>query len=71
MVGCCTMVSTEDLIRHIELHLGVRNVGKYALQGDSRELYATITNAIRKGTLPHLRSVEALRQAAHLTLASV
>ncbi len=66
------MVSTEDLIRHLELHLGVRNVGKYTgHQGDSRELYATITNAIRKGTLPHLRAVEALRQAARLTLGSM
>ncbi len=66
------MATAEDLIRFIERQRGVRSVGTFARQdNDSRELYATITNAIRKGTLPHLRAVEALRQAAGLSLGSV
>jgi hypothetical protein len=66
------MATAEDLIRHIERQRGVRSIGSLARQGsESRELYATITNAIRKGTLPHLRAIEALRQAAGLSIGSV
>ncbi len=65
------MLSVDDLIHQIELQVGVRSIGRYARQGNARELYATITNAIRKGALPHLRSVDALRRMARLSLGSV
>jgi hypothetical protein len=61
------MVSTQDLIRHIELRLGDRNASKRARE----QVYATVTNAMRRGSLPHLISVEALRQIAGLTLGSM
>jgi hypothetical protein len=66
------MATAEDLIRYIERQQGVRSAGTLPRQGsNSRELYSTITNAIRKGTLPHLRAIEGLRQAAGLSLGSV
>jgi hypothetical protein len=70
LCGDSGIVTTDDLVRFMELNLGVRNIGKH-VRSSSGKLYASITSAIRKGTLPHLDVVEGLRRAARLSLGSV
>src|SRR5438876_249597 len=65
------MLSVEELLRYIELSPGVRSLAPRRGRAAGRELYATIANAIRKGTLPHIDAVEALRWAARLSVGSV
>jgi hypothetical protein len=66
------MATVEDLIRYIGFQRRVRSTDEVTVDhSDSREFYATITYAIRSGTLPHLGAIDALRRAAGLTLGSV